>query len=212
MVTGSPFVSSVELGFGSILGKLARRQWSCCPMAWAHLPVHILLWEILACPPVIGFLVGLVFTVRLVRSVRSRLYVRREALLAKALAAQIGEKCRLVDTLRAAAEKCAGIQSSLAGARQERESLNIPSLADACREATTTYWMLKQEMTSLVQELEEERSKCSRQEEEMVQMLRTLESLEEVVKISTSQAAVASLPGCQETSPAGLLLRSGPGS
>lgn len=181
-------------------------------MAWAHLPVHILQWEILACPPVIGFLVGLVFVVRLVWSVRSRLYVRREALLAKALAAQIGEKCWLMDTLSAAEEKCAGIQSSLAGARQERESLHIRSLADACAEVTATYWTLKQEITSLVQELEQERSKCSKQEEEMVEMLKTLQSLEEVVNISTSQGAFPSFPGREETGPDGLLLRSGPGS
>ncbi|KAK1339814.1 hypothetical protein QTO34_018371 [Cnephaeus nilssonii] len=64
-----------------------------------------------------------------------------------------------------------------------------------CRKVTTTYWTLKQEITSLVHKLKGERSKCSRKEEEMVEMLKTLSSLEEAVKISTSQAAVPNPPG-----------------
>lgn len=40
----------------------------------------------------------------------------------------------------------------------EEESLNTTSLTDAYRKGTTTYWILRQEITPQVQELKEERS------------------------------------------------------
>lgn len=138
-------------------------------------------------------------------------YVRYEVHLAKALTGQMEEKCQVIK-LSAAKETCRGTESSLDNARHEKESLNIPSLADACRKVTMTYWTLKQEITSLVHKLKGERSKCSRQAEEMVKMLKTHRSLEEAVKISTSQAAVQNPPGLQKPCPDGPLLRDGPGS
>ena len=133
--------------------------------------------------------------------------------LAKALATQIEERCQLIDKLSTAREECERIQSSLANSRRKEESLNIPSLMDAYRKGTTAYWMLRQEITSLVHELKEERSKRSRQEEEMAEMLKTLKSLEEVVKTITSQGAFPNLLGGQGLiSPGGQLPWSGSGS
>ena len=47
------------------------------------------------CPPAVSLLVGLLFIFRLVQSVRSQLYVRREKQLAETVAARIEEKCQL---------------------------------------------------------------------------------------------------------------------
>lgn len=140
------------------------------------------------------FLVGLVVIIRFVLSVQGQPYIRCEVHLAKALAGQMEEKCQLIK-LNAAKEKCRGIESSFDNARYEKESLNIPSFADTCRKVTTTYWALKQEITSLVHKLKGERSKCFRQEEETVETLKTLRSPEKAVKISTSRAAVPNPPG-----------------
>jgi len=62
------------------------------------------------CPPVMGLWMGLLFMLRLIQSVRSRLYVRREKQLAKTLAAQIAEKCQLIDKLCAAKKEYAGLR------------------------------------------------------------------------------------------------------
>lgn len=68
--------SSVKLGFAPVFGKLGEGAVKLLPNGQRpHLPVHFLYWEILVRPPVIGFLVGLVFNVRLVWSVQGRLYV-----------------------------------------------------------------------------------------------------------------------------------------
>ena len=199
--------SSVELGLGSILGTLGKMVMQLLPSGLGPLlPVHVLLWKTLACPPVTSFLVGLVFTVRLLRSVWSRLYIRHEVQLARALAAQVAEKCQLIDKLSSAREECARTESSLAEARLEKESLNIPSLVDAYRKGTTAYWMVRQEIASLVHELKEERAKRSRHMEEMAEMLKTLKSLEEGMKIATPRGAFSNLRGGQELiSPGGPL-------
>lgn len=129
--------------------------------------------------------------------------------LTKALAAQLEEKCHLIDKYSARREQCAGIESSLDDAMPERESLNIPN---TYRRVTVTYWILRQEITLLVHKLKEERSKCSRQEEGMAEMLKMLKSLGEMMKIPTSQAASPNLPGCLKPSPNGPLTSSGHGS
>lgn len=160
--------ASAEPGFGLILGKPCEVAVELLPDGLGlRLSDHVLQWESLACPPVAGFLVGLIFIVRLVWFVRSPLLGRHEAQLTKALAAQMEEKCHLIDKNSAAREECAGIQSSLDDGRRETASLNVPSLADTYRKVTTTYWILRQEITSVVHQLKEERSKRSMQEEEI---------------------------------------------
>lgn len=65
-------------------------------------------------------------------------YVRHEVHLEKAVARQKEEKCQLIK-LSVVKEECRGMESSLDNGRHEKESLNIPSLADACRKVTMTY-------------------------------------------------------------------------
>ena len=89
---------SLEHGFELILGKLDEMMAKLLPSdSSPRLMFHSLQWETPLCPPVIGFLVGLLFLFPLVRSVRSRSYAKREKQLAEALAAGIEEKCHLID-------------------------------------------------------------------------------------------------------------------
>lgn len=106
---------------------------SCFPHLSPCLMVHVLLWETLACPPVIGFLVGLVYIIRLVWSVGYQLYVRWEAQLTKALATQMEKKRHLIDKYSTMREECTGIKSSLDDAKSEKESFNVPGLSDTYR-------------------------------------------------------------------------------
>lgn len=70
--------------------------------------------------------------------------------------------------------------------------------------------MLMEERTPLIQELKEERRKCSKQEEKMVEMLKMLDSLEEVMKLAAPREAFPNLPGGQEPSPDEPFCRSRP--
>lgn len=205
--------SSVELGFGPILGKLGEVVVALLPDGLSpRLTFHSPQWETVMRPPVVGLLVGLLFLFRLVESVRSRRYVRREKRLAEAVAAAIEEKCQLIDKLSAAQEDYMGIDSSSENARLEREPLNIPGLTDAYRKVTRTNSVLMEELTGLVRELKAERAKRSKEEEEMAEMLKALASIEAVVRFSTSRGAFPKLPGGREPSPAGPFPGSGPGS
>ena len=149
----------------------------------------------------IPFLVGLVFTLRLLRSVRSRLYLRCEKQLAKTLAAQIEEKGQLIEKIYAAQKENAEMATSLENARLETESLNIPNLTDTYKEMRRINLILMEELNSLAQELEKERVKQSKQEEEMVDILKELKFLEEVMRTTTSQRAFPNHPGSQAPEP-----------
>ena len=81
-------------------------------------------WETAVYLPVISLLVGLLFTFRLVQSVRNRLYVRHKKQLAETLAAQIDKKCQLTDKYCAAKNEYAEMETSLENARLETESIN----------------------------------------------------------------------------------------
>lgn len=64
--------SSADLGFRPILGNLGREVVDLLPRGLgSRLPVPLLLLELEACPPVIGFLMGLVFMVTLFQSAQS---------------------------------------------------------------------------------------------------------------------------------------------
>lgn len=169
--------SSVELGFELILGQLSEVLVLLLPNGFGSWSTfQSFQWETVVCLYVIiPFLVGLVFTLRLLRSVRSRLYLRCEKQLAKTLAAQIEEKGQLIEKIYAAQKENEEMETSLEKARLERESLNIPSLTVTYREMMRINLMLMEEVNSLAQELEKERVMQSKQEEEMVEMLKFLE-------------------------------------
>ena len=121
--------------------------------------------------------------------------------LTKALAAQIDEKCQHIDKIYAAQKENAEMATSLENARLETESLNIPNLTDTYKEMRRINLILMEELNSLAQELEKERVKQSKQEEEMVDILKELKFLEEVMRTTTSQRAFPNHPGSQAPEP-----------
>lgn len=174
--------SSVELGFGRILGKLSEVVMLLLPSGQSsQFTFQSLLWETVVYLPVISLLVGLLFTFRLVQSVGSRLYVRHEKQLAETLAAQIDKKCQLTDKYCAAKNEYAEMETSLENARLESESINIPSLTDTYRKLRRVNLILRQEINSVVQKLIKERFM------QMEEVLKVFKSLEEVMRISRSQ-------------------------
>ena len=204
--------SSVELGFGLILGKLREGLVLLLPSGFGSwFTIQNLQWETVACRSVIiPFVVGLFFTLRLLQSVRSRLYLRREQQLAKTLAAQIEEKCQLIDKIHAAQKEHAEVEASLENARLETESLNVPGLTNTHREMLRINLILMEELDSLAQDLESERVKQTKQEQEMVEMFKELQALEEVMSTTTLQGA---FPNQEHQAPSrhGPFPSSGPG-
>ena len=174
--------SSVELGFGRILGKLSEVVMLLLPSGQSsQFTFQSLQWETAVYLPVVSLLVGLLFTFRLVQSVRSRLYVKHKKQLAETLAAQIDEKCQLIDKYCAAKNEYAEMETSLENARLESESINIPSLTDTYRKLRRVNLILRQEINSVVQKLIKERFM------QMEEVLKVFKSLEEVMRISISQ-------------------------
>lgn len=161
------------------------------------------------CLLAITLLVGLLFTLRLVQSVRSLLYLRRERQLSETLAAWINEKCQLSDKFRVAEKECAETELVLESAKLEKESLNISQLINAYKKVKRTNLMLMENLTSLVKELKE-KPKRSTQKGEIEEMLMMLEVVEEIMRLSISPRVSPTLPGGQESSPDGHFCRRGP--
>ena len=177
-----------EACFGLILGKLSEMVMLLLPNGQSsQFTFQSLQWETVVYLPVVSLLVGFLFTFRLVQSVRSRLNVRHEKQLAKTLAAQIDEKCKLIDKYCAAKNEYAEMETSLENAKLESESINVFSLADGYRKLRRVNLILRQELNSLVQELIKERLMQSKQEEEMEEMLKILKSLEVVMRTTRAQ-------------------------
>lgn len=185
-------LSSVAPGFGLILGQLSEvLVWLLSKGFSSWFTFQSLQWQTVVCLPIVfSFFVGLLFTLRLLRSVQSRLYIRLEKQLAKALAAQIEEKCRLIDKIYAAVKENAEMETSLKKASLERESLNIPGLTETFREMLRINVILMEELNSLARELEKERVEPSKQKQEMVEMVEELEFLEEVMRTTTSHGSL----------------------
>lgn len=94
------------------------------------------------CLLAITLLVGLLFTLRLVQSVRSLLYLRRERQLSETLAAWINEKCQLSDKFRWLEKEAETELVSCESAKLEKESLNISQLINAYKKVKRTNLML----------------------------------------------------------------------
>ena len=107
-------LSSTECGFGLLLRQLGEGVVELLPGDLSlQLPLHSLPWGTEVCLPVMGLVMGLLFMLRLIQSVRSWLYVRREKQLLKTPAARIAEKCQLMDRLCAAKKELAMAEMSL---------------------------------------------------------------------------------------------------
>lgn len=115
--------------FGLVFGRLDEVVEELLPnnlSPWLNF--NNLKGEVLECPLLTCFLVGLWFSFRLVQSIRSQCYLRREKQLVETPAACTEEKCQLIDKLSAPQKEHEGAESSLESARQEKESLNCPHL------------------------------------------------------------------------------------
>ncbi|EPY73647.1 hypothetical protein CB1_002658001 [Camelus ferus] len=198
-------LSSMELGFGLILRELSAVLVSLLPDGLSsHFMFQRLQWETVLSLPVLTSLIGVLFIYRFIRSVASHLCQRYEKQLAEKLAAQIKEKCHLIDQLYVAKQECARMETTLKNAGLEKEPVNVPSVANAYRQLMTVNLSSRKEISFLSEELRKERSLQSIQAE-VAEMLKGRTFLEEVTRISTSQGAVTNQPGLDGDFP-----RSGP--
>ncbi|XP_072878791.1 cTAGE family member 2-like isoform X4 [Chlorocebus sabaeus] len=126
-------------------------------------------WELVIQAAVVGFFAVLLFLWRTFRSVRSRLYVRREKKLAVELSGLIEEKCKLL----------------------EKFSLVEKDLEATCEKLNRANSELEHEIFCLEKELKEEKSKHSEQNELMADISKSIQSLEYESKSLKSQVAEA---------------------
>ncbi|XP_025774645.1 endoplasmic reticulum export factor CTAGE5 isoform X9 [Puma concolor] len=124
-------------------------------------------WEMVICAGVVGVFAVLLFLWRSFRSVRSRLYVGRENKLAIELSTLLDEKCKLLEKF------------SLVQKEAVYEKLNSSKSE------------LEDEILFLENQLKEEKSKHSEQDELMVDISKRIQSLEDESKSLKSQVAEA---------------------
>ncbi|XP_054988785.1 melanoma inhibitory activity protein 2 isoform X7 [Sorex araneus] len=124
-------------------------------------------WELVICVAIVGTFAVFLLLWRSFRSVRSRLYVAREGKLALELSSLIEEKCKLLEKL------------SLVQKEETYEKLNRSNSE------------LENEIQSLEEQLEEEKSKHSEQDELMVDISNRIQALEDESKSLKSQVAEA---------------------
>ncbi|XP_027425836.1 melanoma inhibitory activity protein 2 isoform X4 [Zalophus californianus] len=147
-------------------------------------------WELVICAGVIGFFVVLLFLWRSFQSVRSRLYVGRENKLAVELSTLIDEKCKLLEKFSIVQKECEGLESSLKDASFEK-STETQSLEAVYENLNKSKSELEDEILFLKNQLEEEKSKHSEQDELMVDISKRIQSLEDESKSLKSQVAEA---------------------
>ncbi|XP_062932706.1 cTAGE family member 2-like [Cynocephalus volans] len=174
---------------GLVLGKLCRNV--------AALPEDLrpgpgFPWEPVTCAALTGFLI-LLFLWRSVRSVRSRLYVRREKKLAEELSGLIEEKCKLLDKLSVVQEEYEGLESAVKDASFEKVSTEAQSLEATYEKLSRSKSKLEDEIVFLVKELKEQKSKHCEQDELMADISKRIQSLEDESKPIKSQVAEAKI-------------------
>ncbi|XP_073751233.1 melanoma inhibitory activity protein 2 isoform X10 [Callorhinus ursinus] len=156
-------------------------------------------WELAICAGVVGFFVVLLFLWRSFQSVRSRLYVGRENKLAVELSTLIDEKCKLLEKFSLVQKECEGLESSLKDASFEKsteaqslEFVEGSQISEAVYEnLNKSKSELEDEILFLENQLKEEKSKHSEQDELMVDISKRIQSLEDESKSLKSQVAEA---------------------
>lgn len=199
--------SSVELGL-RLFGKLDKMLKELLPDDLTpRLTFYDLQGEALECPPLICFVVGLLLVLRLVQSVRNRLYMRKEEQLANTLAECVKKKCQLINQFSDVKEEHARIDSALENAKQEKAS-NILSLVEAYRKIDG---MPREDLGSLIQQVKEERSRWATRTEKVAKMIKLCKSFQDMSFI-TSQEPFVTQPGGQGPNHDGFALRREVGS
>ncbi|XP_041614301.1 melanoma inhibitory activity protein 2 isoform X12 [Vulpes lagopus] len=150
-------------------------------------------WELVICAGVVGFFAVLLFLWRSFQSVRSRLYVGRENKLAVELSRQIDEKCKLLEKFSLIQKEYEDLESSLKDASFEKESTEAQSLEAVYEKLNKSKSDLEDEILFLENQLKEEKSKHSEQDELMVDISKRIQSLEDESKSLKSQVAEAKM-------------------
>ncbi|XP_072878790.1 cTAGE family member 2-like isoform X3 [Chlorocebus sabaeus] len=150
-------------------------------------------WELVIQAAVVGFFAVLLFLWRTFRSVRSRLYVRREKKLAVELSGLIEEKCKLLEKFSLVEKEYEDyeVESSLEDAGFEKAAAEARSLEATCEKLNRANSELEHEIFCLEKELKEEKSKHSEQNELMADISKSIQSLEYESKSLKSQVAEA---------------------
>ncbi|XP_043411984.1 melanoma inhibitory activity protein 2 isoform X8 [Prionailurus bengalensis] len=148
-------------------------------------------WEMVICAGVVGVFAVLLFLWRSFRSVRSRLYVGRENKLAIELSTLLDEKCKLLEKFSLVQKEYEGLESSLKDASFEKESTEAQSLEAVYEKLNSSKSELEDEILFLENQLKEEKSKHSEQDELMVDISKRIQSLEDESKSLKSQVAEA---------------------
>uniref|UniRef100_A0A2K6KI18 CTAGE family member 5 n=1 Tax=Rhinopithecus bieti TaxID=61621 RepID=A0A2K6KI18_RHIBE len=144
-------------------------------------------WELVICAAVVGFFVVPFFLWRSFRSVRSWLYVGREKKLAVALSGLIEENPHSKEY------EAYEVESSLEDASFEKEATEAQSLEATCEKVNRSNSELEHEILFLENELKEEKSKHSEQDELMADISKRIQSLEDASKSLKSQVAEAKM-------------------
>uniref|UniRef100_F6VJJ8 Cutaneous T-cell lymphoma-associated antigen 5 n=1 Tax=Macaca mulatta TaxID=9544 RepID=F6VJJ8_MACMU len=152
-------------------------------------------WELVVCAAVVGFFAVLLFLWRSFRSVRSRLYVGREKILAETLSGLIEEKCKLLEkfSLFQKEYEAYEAESSLENASFEKAAAEARSLETTCEKLNRSNSELEDEILCLEKEFKEEKSKHSQQDELMADISKRIRSLEDESKSLKSQIAEAKI-------------------
>nr|XP_040129429.1 melanoma inhibitory activity protein 2-like [Ictidomys tridecemlineatus] len=139
------------------------------------------LWE-LGIRTAIGFFVVVLFLWRSFQSVRSRLYLRREKKLALKLSEVIEEKCGLLEKVSLVQKEYEDLESSLKNAILEKESIQVKNLEAIYANLDRFVSKFEDEILFLEEELKEEKTKDSQQDELIEYISKTIKSLEEELK------------------------------
>nr|XP_027777453.1 LOW QUALITY PROTEIN: melanoma inhibitory activity protein 2-like [Marmota flaviventris] len=134
-------------------------------------------WE-LGIRTAIGFFVVVLFLWRSFQSVRSRLYLRREKKLALKLSEIIEKKCGLLEKVSLVQKEYEGLESSLKNAILEKEAI----YANLDRSVSK----FEEEILFLEEELKEEKTKHSQQDELIEYISKRMKSPEEESKSLSS--------------------------
>ncbi|XP_033090090.1 cTAGE family member 2-like [Trachypithecus francoisi] len=152
-------------------------------------------WELVIHAAVVGFFAVLLFLWRTFRSVRSRLYVRREKKLAVALSGLIEEKCKLLEKFSLVEKEYEDyeVESSLEDASFEKAAAEARSLEATCEKLNRANSEPEHEILCLEKELKEEKSKHSERDELMADISKSIQLLGYESKSLKSQVAEAKM-------------------
>ncbi|XP_060119227.1 melanoma inhibitory activity protein 2 isoform X4 [Heteronotia binoei] len=148
-------------------------------------------WEMVICCAVAALLIAFLLMYRSYQSVRSRLYIGREKLLASKVAELVEDKCKVLEKLSLCKKEYEELENSVKDAGLLSESTNASNFKTACEQLSSLNSVLKKEIDCLEKELEEEKSKRSQQDDLMAEIQRRMESLESEAKSIYQQIAEA---------------------